>query len=159
MTHESGVNLIIFITVINSLISLIVSLIALNLSRSNKKTVRTEFKFQLFEKRHEVFISTWRFMSDLLQKDPVTALDILNFSNATANAKFLFESNVVDFINEVKAKGIRLGTAEYSLARPSTDEIRLQMSEERHKIVSWVETEIVTLTDRFKPYLDVSDCY
>ena len=157
MVNELGTDLVLMIGVTSSLISLIVGLIALNSTRDNAKVIKAKFKFQLFEKRHEVFMATWRFMADLLQKDPITTTDILNFSNNTANAKFLFDAGIVDFLEEVRMKGIRLGTAEYTLARPSSDEVRQQMSTERHNIVSWVETEMRVVKERFKPYLDVSE--
>src|SRR5437868_5174759 len=82
-------------------------------SYSQIATARNQFRMDLFEKRHEVFVATWKFLSDLIHKNPVSTADIFNFCNSTANAKFLFGDDIVAFLDDAKIKGIQLGTAEY----------------------------------------------
>ena len=137
-------------------IALIVGSLLAWIAYSHAAVTKAKFKLDLFEKRHEVFLATWKFLSELVQKNPVTTTDIFNFSNNTANAKFLFGDDVVEFLEQAKMKGIQLGTAEYTLSRPATEEARSKAFAERHEIVTWVENELKQVKNRFKPYLDFS---
>jgi hypothetical protein len=137
-------------------VALVIGLIAIWIAYRHTIVTQARFKLDLFDKRHHVFVATWKFLSNLVHKNPVTTTDIFNFSNDTANAKFLFGDEIARFLEEAKMKGIELGTAEYKLSRPASDETRSEAHAERYKLVTWVENELKRVTDRFKPYLDLS---
>jgi hypothetical protein len=139
-----------------AIIALVIGAIAVWIAHRHAAVTKAKFTLELFEKRHDVFLATWKFLSDLVQKNPVTTTDIFNFSTNTANAKFLFGNDIVQFLDDAKLKGIRLGTAEYTLSRPPSEEARNEAYAERHELVSWVENELKQVKDRFKPYLDLS---
>ncbi|HVK54798.1 MAG TPA: hypothetical protein VM532_07185 [Burkholderiales bacterium] len=137
-------------------IALIIGSIAVWIAYRHSTVTEARFKLELFEKRHDVFVATWKFLSELVQKNPITTTDIFNFCNSTANAKFLFGNEIAQFLEEAKLKGIKLGTAEYTLSRTPSDEARNAAYAERHELVTWVENELKQVKDRFKPYLDLS---
>lgn len=139
-----------------AIVVLIIGSIAVWIAHRHSVLTEARFKLDLFEKRHDVFVATWKFLSDLVQKSPITTADIFNFSNNTANAKFLFGDDIVSFLDEAKMKGIKLGTAEYTLSRTPSEEARSEAYAERHELVTWVENELKQVKDRFKPYLDLS---
>jgi hypothetical protein len=139
-----------------AIIVLFLGLLAVWLAHRYIVVAQAKLKLELFQKRHDIFVATWRYLSDLIQKNPVTTSDILNFSTNTASAKFLFGNEIVQFLDEAQTKGIRLGTAEYTLSWPASEEAHNQASAERHALVTWIEAEMRRVKDRFKPYLDFS---
>jgi len=139
-----------------AIISLVVGAIVAWFAYRLAATTKAKFRLDLFEKRHEVFMATWKYLQDLVQKNPVTTTDIFTFSTNTANAKFLFGEEIVQFLEEAQSKGIQLGTAQYTISWPPSDEARSQASAECRELVVWVERELKQVKDRFKPYLDLS---
>jgi len=140
-----------------AIVVLIFSYAAISAARQHIANERTKLKLALFEKRHEIFYATWKFLSDLVQKDPVTSTDIYVFSTKTASAKFLFGDDIVEFLDEAMMKGIQLGTAESALSRPASEETYNAVHAERHKLVIWAENELKQVQNRFKPYLALSE--
>jgi len=136
--------------------SLVFGTIAIWHSRQRAAIEKTKLKLELFEKRHDVFLATWKFLSDLVRKSPITTKDILTFSTNTASAKFLFGDEIIKFLDESMMQGIRLGTAEHTLSQLVSEKARSEAYAERHELVIWAENELKQVKDRFKPYLDLS---
>ncbi len=139
-----------------AIISLIIGSMFIWIAYRHTEATKAKLKFDLFEKRHFVFMATWTYLSDLARKTPVTTTDIFNFSTNTASAKFLFGNDIVQFLEEAKLKGIQLGTAEHTMSWPQSEKAHIDASADRHAVVSWVENELTRVKDRFKPYLDLS---
>ena len=138
------------------IISLIIGSMFIWTTYQQMAATKAKLKFDLFEKRHYVFVATWTYLSDLARKTPVTTTDIFNFSTNTASAKFLFGNDIVQFLEEAKLKGIQLGTAEHTMAWPQSEKAHNDASADRVAVVNWVEKELPLVKDRFKPYLDLS---
>src|ERR1700691_1638262 len=105
---------------------------------------REKFKLDLFEKRFAIYKATQKFLVNL--GNPTLGFDVLiEFSRETQDALFLFEKEIVDYLDELhkkagslintnlKCKQLPMGTERFDLYEQET-QLRLELGNELIKL-------------------------
>lgn len=110
---------------------------------------RNKLRLDLFDRRYKVFEATRKF----LQIARFENTQLLLFKLDTADAEFLFESDVVDWLAEIREKAAHLITVRTLLARPKDDDDLAKLAEAQEADLLRLANRTDTLTKVFTPYL------
>jgi hypothetical protein len=95
-----------------------------------------------------------------VQSGYVDAKEVINFSIETADAPFLFEQDVVNYLDELRRKILRLKTlqAQESAADEADEEEKRQrlvdLAADQHLELN---RELEIIVEKFKPYLKLGN--
>lgn len=87
-----------FFEIIISFSGIIVSCIALYISI---KTEKKQYNLQLLEQRFEIYSTCQKFISYILLNDNCTLEELQTFKLGTIKARFLFDENVLEYIEKL----------------------------------------------------------
>lgn len=110
---------------------------------------RNKLRLDLFDRRYKVFEGTRKF----LQTASFENGELRLFKFATADAEFLFGSDVVEWLAEIREKAAHLITVRTLLARPKDDDDLAKLAEAQEADLLWLANRTDTLTKVFAPYL------
>src|SRR5690348_4219410 len=75
------------------------------------RVARNKLRLDLFDRRCQIYAATSKFV-DAINNDPENVGSYLNdFNGGTSNAEFLFDSDVVTYINLVRRHAVGMRTA------------------------------------------------
>jgi hypothetical protein len=127
---------------------------------AQRKIAAARLNFDLYAKRYVVFDSARRLLLDVVQSDHVDAKKVINFNIETADAPFLFEQDVVNYLDELRNKIRRLKTlkAQENAADEAEEEEKRQrlvdLTADQHQDLN---RELENLVEKFKPYLKLGN--
>jgi hypothetical protein len=114
------------------------------------------FNLDLYEKRYAIFDAARRLLLEVVQHDHVKPTQVIKFNVETADAEFLFDKDVGNYLDALRNKILRLRVlkAQEKAADEAGDEekrIRLvDLESDQHIDLS---NELPALIEKFKPYL------
>ncbi len=88
--------------------------------------------------------------------------DLMTFKVSTAEADFLFGSDIPQYINEIYSRGLKLRTAnarfrdhtKHHNSPPDYD--HQKVCDEMHTQLIWITEQFSIAKEKFKKYLDIS---
>jgi hypothetical protein len=119
------------------------------------RVARNKLRLDLFDRRWQIYAATSKFV-DAINNDPENVGSYLNDFNAgTSNAEFLFDSDVVNYIQLVRTRAVDMLTA-HTLSESERDEEERKrnierFASERKWLIEQVQSGAMTKT--FAPYL------
>ena len=120
------------------------------------RVARNKLRLDLFDRRWQIYTATSKFV-DAINNDPEHVDSYLNDFNAgTSNAEFLFDSDVVNYINLVRSHAVGMRAAHVLSDEKQRDETVRRTSierfaSERKWLIEQVQSGAITKT--FAPYL------
>ncbi len=137
----------------NYIVPLIAAIVAL-ISIQRYFLARERFKLDLFEKRFATFKAIEAFIDTVISDRRVSSESLQKFDRDTQTAFFLFDQDIVQFINEIRTKA---NTAHYLREEqkdyePATPE-RMELGQKKIKILEELIDEQTKLKYRFSKYL------
>ncbi len=101
---------------------------------------KSKFKLDLFEKRFKVFEATRIFLDAASSSGGPTSADFDNFHTGNSGDKFLFDSDISDYLTEIdsKASNIQIGNCSENLQIES---------------LAWIQKQLGGLESKFRPYM------
>jgi hypothetical protein len=130
------------------------------------RVARNKLRLDLFDRRYKVFEATRGFLSLIVQNagfesaddDELTKVEnagaLGRFKLATSDAEFLFGSDVVGWLAEVRRRAAHLRTTETLLERPPKDDDEwAKLENAKEEDLMWVIAQTNALTKVFTPYL------
>lgn len=140
-----------------ALVSFVIGLIAAGIAFRQYQLAHAKFKLDLFEKRHEVFLKTWAFLSMFTNRTWFDPDDLLLFRQQVANAKFLFGADVATFVRQVDQKAVA-GSKALAAAHIERDAVAKALAQNEHdQIVEWAKEHLLAIQNIFAPYMDLSN--
>ena len=133
-----------FIAIIPIAITGLVIYIAFQQSSTNRK----KLKLDLFDKRFLIYKSTRVFVGKVIQNRKASRDEQREFLLGTRGSEFLFDADMKTYIDDVWNKSI-------DLENWSADELTSTHSTERSAHMNWFSTELSSLDDKFKTFLQV----
>jgi hypothetical protein len=127
---------------------------------AQRKIAAARLNFDLYAKRYVVFEIARRLLRDVVQSGYVDAKEVINFNIETADAPFLFEQDVVNYLDELRRKILRLKTlqAQESAADEADEEEKRQrlvdLAADQHLELN---RELEIIVEKFKPYLKLGN--
>lgn len=122
------------------------------------KTNKKQVKFNLYKRRIIIVNAYDRFILTTALSRAVSLDTLSEFKVSTAEAKFLFDKNITDYLEEVRTKASRLFaiTFELNLAfNPLPGPERDKVVQEKVELVDWFIHESQTGTTKFDKFLQV----
>jgi hypothetical protein len=114
---------------------------------------RERFKLDLFDKRFAVFVATRRFLTHILQQASVSMEQLLEYRAGVAEAAFLFDDHIVEYLKSVDEKALHLWTAMETMKPLPVGEARTKAAGEVSEAVRWLVDQLPELKVRFAPFL------
>lgn len=125
-----------------------------------RRIAAAKLNFDLYEKRYAVFEVVRRLLVEVVQEDYVDAKQVIAFNIGTANATFLFDQDIVDYLACLRDKLLRLKTLKTQ--EKAADEYGQE--EKRQKLVDLtadqhqeLNRELATIVQKFLPYLKLGN--
>jgi hypothetical protein len=113
------------------------------------RVARNKLRLDLFDRRYKVFEATRGFLMNPSFDIPHLA----RFKYATADAEFLFGSDVVKWLAELRKRATHLSTTRTLLERVKDEEELFKLANAEEADLSFFISRTDTLTKVFKPYL------
>ena len=117
------------------------------------KLGREKFKLDLFEKRFSVFAAVRKFLSQLATEGQVSIAQVLQVQASVAEASFLFESDINDYLAEIAKRALRMHAVQAKLKVASSGDDRSRLLEDDAAESTWIADQLSLLESKFAPYL------
>ena len=114
---------------------------------------REKFKLDLFEKRFAVFAATRRLLSIILTEANVSTAQIFEYRAAVAEATFLFDSDITDYLEEIDKKALHFRFTNEQMRVVPAVENRDKLVEDNYSLLGWLTDQLPMLKLKFAPYL------
>ncbi|APZ54987.1 hypothetical protein Ga0080574_TMP4653 [Salipiger abyssi] len=137
----------------SSLAPTFVALIVAYIAFQQWQTNRTSLRERLFDRRLEIFEETHTFLSEVIHKGTISETSIFRFHAAIHKGEFLFESDVISYMNEIRIASVKLLEHE-TIAREATNkEERQENIKRKYEKLGTLDEKIENIFDVFRPYL------
>lgn len=114
---------------------------------------REKFKLDLFEKRFAVFDATRKFLSTILTEGHVDMQIVYEYRAGVAEASFLFDSDITEYLDEIDNKAIDLRALQDRMKGLADDGKRNEYIDKELAAITWLSDRLVHLKVKFSPYL------
>jgi hypothetical protein len=91
-----------------NILAYLVAALATSINVQQYFLAREKFKLDLFEKRFLIFKAVETFLNDAVRDHHITFENLIKFDRDTQIASFLFEDDIVTFLEELRSKGNQL---------------------------------------------------
>jgi hypothetical protein len=118
---------------------------------------REKFKLDLFDKRFSVFAATRKLLSIILTEANVTLEQLFEYRAAVAEATFLFDSDVTDYLDEIDKQAFRFRSTNEQIRVAPPVKNRDKFVNENHDLLVWLTDQLPMLKVKFSPYLKFHD--
>lgn len=135
------------------LITLLLACFGAYLAYQQFRLGREKFKLDLFEKRFSVFSGVRLFLSEILRDGDTDLNAIFRYRASIAEASFLFESDVADYLEEIYKRAVRMNTLEMKLKDVPVGEERNQLVDQKFEELTWLTDQLPVLKVKFGRYL------
>ena len=113
----------------------------------------TKLRLDLFDRRYKVYDATRKFLSVIFRDATFTDPQLFEFYAGTSDAEFLFRSDVVEYLAEIRERAIHMRTAQQLFEPLPVGDERSRHVETAHKDLLWFNDQITAMTKVFSPYL------
>jgi hypothetical protein len=137
--------------------ALAIALLALSISWQQQRTNSSKLKLDLFELRYRVYDEVIRVLKLCYPNSTIKLSDIETFYSNTVQSKFLFGSEIEQYLQEICDHTRSLENVQYELSTalrgvPGRD--REQIIDEQRSEMKWIEIQFNAAKEKFKKYLD-----
>jgi hypothetical protein len=128
----------------------------MSIADAQRRIAAARLNLDLYKKRYAVFEAARRLLATVVQHDHVDVEDILKFKIETAEALFLFDQDVVDYLDEIQKRVLRLRTlkAHEKTADEYGEEEKygrlVDLAADQHQALA---AELPIIVEKFEPYL------
>jgi hypothetical protein len=119
------------------------------------RVARNKLRLDLFDRRWKIYAATSNFV-DAINNDPTNVGSYLNDFNAgTSNAEFLFDSDVIEYIKQIRRRAVHMETAHTLSENQRDEDERTRNIKEFEADRNWLIEQIQSgaMTNTFARYL------
>ena len=117
---------------------------------------RRKLNLDLFDRRFTIYLATEAFFISCLNHEGGTEEDTSRFYNATRAAPFLFDDEIVGFLEKSYKVGVMARIMSKRLANPNVANEQHYI-DQHNESFSWLNDSRPTITDRFKAAINLAD--
>ena len=133
--------------------TLIVGLAVAFIAWQQWQLARNKLRLDLFDRRYKVYDATRKFLSVILGKADFLDSQLFEFYAGTCDAEFLFESDVVHYLAELRKRAIDMRTHQHVFDPLPVGEERSRHVQAAHDQLLWLSEQITAQKSVFAPYL------
>ena len=120
------------------------------------RVAENKHKFELFDRRFTVFEAVSNFTASIMTNGKAHDVEIYNFIRATREAKWLFNSEVAEYIEkQLYYKALELQTLDAELKGVPISEERSKNVHAQADIKKWFAVQHAVIDKMFSPYLQL----
>ena len=116
------------------------------------RLARHRFRLDLFDRRYKVYDATKKFLLLGQFDDP----HLFEFNAGTADAEFLFDDRITEFLAEVRKRAVNVLTHEKVFEHMPVGDERSRHVQAAHESRLWLVEQTTEMTKVFMPYLSFS---
>jgi hypothetical protein len=109
--------------------------------------------FDLFEKRYAVFEGARDFLVNALQNREFETSELIRFNVTTADAVFLFDQEIVDYLDGLRERIVRLKTLNDRIKTVKNEKMRNMFIDNAEKLTLELGQEMPMMIGKFRPYM------
>lgn len=114
---------------------------------------KEKFKLDLFEKRFQVFVATRKLLFVVLQKANIMIEGLFEYRANTAEAAFLFDSDITDYLKKIDEMALSLHTLHETMKPLPVGEERSEKAKAISDHLRWLTDQLPELKPKFSPYM------
>jgi hypothetical protein len=128
-------------TAVLAIIPLFLSLTIVIFAGLQWRISSNRLRLDLFDRRYKVYDTAKKFLS-LTIREAKFESDLIAFNIGVADAEFLFESDVLQYLKGLRKNALHLSTTQALLSRPQTDHALKKAQKRRKKILNVLQTNL-----------------
>jgi hypothetical protein len=109
--------------------------------------------FDLFEKRYAVFEGARDFLAKALQNQEFETNELIRFNVTTADTVFLFDQEIVHYLNGLRERIVRLKTLNGRVKTVKNEKMRNVFIDNAEKLTLELGQEMPVMIGKFTPYM------
>lgn len=113
-------------------------------------------KAELFEKRYIVFNGARKFLSAIMRDGNCSHDAVVEYIISTADAEFLFDEEMVDYLANLKDRGLQLASATRDFQDTSVSELKTLKAGKANELLTELNEELTLLRGKFSRDLNVN---
>ena len=121
---------------------------------ANRKMRKQDLMLRFFERRMSIYTIMRKFLSKIITDAECTSIELQQYLRDTRDAKFLFKKDVVDYIDEIYKKGLRLSNVSSKLNASCDD--REALLNDQEEVIDWFVEQIKQPKSVFDEYIDIN---
>ena len=113
----------------------------------------TKLRLDLFDRRYKVYEATRKYLSAIFQEAKFTNAQLFEFYAGTSDAEFLFGTDVVKYLEEIRNRAIRMQTAQHVFEPLPVGDERTRQIDTHIEELKWLTDQLREMRKIFAPYL------
>ncbi len=143
----------IWISILQALATPVIAIAGCAIAYSQLRLGRDRFQYDLYDRRMKVFEGLKVLLVTCMREASISFSEIQQFVRTTSEAEFLFDADVVDYLEDVRKKAHRLNFTARQLAEHNVVENRGNLAQENADIMIWINDQLAVSVSKFKPYM------
>lgn len=146
------------VEILKALLTPLIAIIATYIAWQQWNTNKLKLKLERYERRLRVYEEVKRILSLMISKADISLAELLKFRAASAEADFLFGSEIPNYLDEIYSHGVELRRYNSDIAKKTpggNDHNAAVQGRDNHLI--WLSKQFGLTKDKFKKYLDISN--
>lgn len=136
--------------------TLIVGLSVAFIAWQQWQVARSKLRLDLFDRRYKVFEATRKFLAVVLRDARFEDSHLFEFYAGTSDAEFLFGSEVVDYLTEIRKRALDMRTHQKVYEPLPVGPERSRHVQAEHDQLVWLGDQLTAMSKSFRPYLGFS---
>lgn len=144
-----------FATGLSAFLTPVIAVVTVVILVFQYRLARQRWVLDLFDKRYPVFLHTMEYLT--AATDSLTHERLFQFVRETKDNEFLFQSEVHDFLELIRRKGVELITTQTLLKGPPSpnDQELEKLAHKEADLKLWFGDQFETARRVFRPYLNL----
>ena len=141
--------------IISAFGTLIVGVIVAYIAYQQHKTNRNKLRLDLYDKRFSVYKGLNTLLFHVLRDANVSIEALAEFKSKTHEATFLFDGDIAQYLQDVRAKAVELRSQQQKLDNKNlpVGPDRSKLAEENSQVLQWFEDQLDISKQKFSKYL------
>jgi hypothetical protein len=147
-------NIDVVFRILQGLLTPVIACIAVYIAYQQHKTNRDKLRLDLYNKRYEVFYSLMKLLGHIFHnKGKVELEQVDEFSREAKEAVFLFDKDIVTYLDTIKKNSRDLWAAKEELKDVPRGKERSEKAREVTNLLHWSTNQGKIATEKFSKYL------
>ena len=148
------------IEISTALLTPLIAIVATYIAWQQSATNKQKLKLEKYDRRLHVYEEVIKILSIILRDANASREDLLIFRTSVSEADFLFESEIMEYIDEIYKRGLNLGRWNQEYRDYNQEYLEgydhKKVVDEIHKESIWFSEQFDSAKEKFRKYLDLS---
>ncbi len=149
------------IDILQALLTPVIAIVAIYIAYQQLQTNRQKLTLEMYEKRLHIYEEVKKILSIVLRDAKVSTDDLLKFRTSVSEADFLFEPEIIEYIDEIYKRGLKLNLWNEKYCGRSQEKPEgynhQKICDEKDKELSWLTEQFEPAKEKFKKYLTLNN--